>query len=98
MIFVLCILIHDKTAWDLLEKEGDKEKREGGKEKREDGKKKKEGGKKEGGEKNFDITKILNAFEMMLCLDAWTKKKEYWKPQESAIEESCARKAIGGGD
>ena len=50
MIFVLCILIHDMTTWDLLDKTCKR--------------------------KKWDLTGILNAFEMMLCLDAWTKGKE----------------------
>ena len=69
MIFVLCILIHDMTAWDLLNNSCRRKKR--------------------------NLTEILNTFEMMLCLDAWTKGKEYWKPNESATEEWRVRLAIG---
>ena len=69
MIFVLCVLIHDMTAWDLL-----------------DGACKRKG---------KDVIEILNVFEMMLCLDAWTKGSEYWKLSEATVEEDRARTAIG---
>ena len=69
MLFVLCILIHDMTAWDLLDKACKK--------------------------KGMDLKEILNTFEMMLCLDAWTKGKEYWSHRESSIEQGRVRGAIG---
>ena len=69
MIFVLCILIHDMTAWELLDKACKRRGR--------------------------DLTGILNTFEMMLCLDAWTKGKEYWTPRDSSVEEARVREAIG---
>ena len=69
MLFVLCILIHDMTAWDLLDKACKRRGR--------------------------DLTGILNTFEMMLCLDAWTKGREYWRPRDSSVEQARAVTAIG---